>query len=142
MSYQVVTVGHFCFLLGYCIFSVICERARGCPNHVSSFRMSQIRFRVKSQRTGRHVWFTAKTMRQSKDWWVLNQTSFHTQTAHAVAFQSLTQSRKALVSSDGEKQTSNSPNGHADKRQVRRAHRERKYGFIIIIIIIMYSFER
>ena len=85
VSYQVITVGHFCFLLGYCIFfSVICERARGCPNHVSSFRMSQIRFRVKRQRTGRHVWFTAKTMRQSKDWWVLNKTFFQTQTAHAV----------------------------------------------------------
>ena len=48
------------------------------------------------------------------------------------------QSRKALVSSEGEKQTPNSPSGHADKRQVRRAHQERKYGFIIIII--MYSF--
>ena len=72
----------FSFRILY-FLSVICERARGCPNHVSSFRMSQILFRVKSQRTGRHVWFTAKTMRQSKDWWVLNQT-FHTQTAHAV----------------------------------------------------------
>ena len=89
-------------------------------------------------------------MQQSKDWWVLNKT-FHTQTAHAVtlpvnrsrshaAFQSHMQSRKALVSSEGEKQTPNSPSEHADKRQVRRAHQERKYAFIIIIIIIMYSF--
>ena len=73
----------FTFRISY-FFSVICERARSCPNHVSSFRMSQIIFHVKSQRTGRHVWFTAKTMRQSKHWWVLNKTSFHTQTAHAV----------------------------------------------------------
>ena len=98
----------FSFRILY-FLSVICERARGCPNHVSSFRMSQIRFRVKSQRTGRHVWFTAKTMRQSKDWWVLNKTSFHTQTAHAVtlpfnlsrshaAFQSLMQSRYLSIS--------------------------------------------
>ena len=65
-------------------FTVICARARSCPNHVSSFRISQIIFHVKSQSTGRHVWFTAKTMRQSKNWWVLNKTSFHTQTAHAV----------------------------------------------------------
>ena len=132
MSYQVITVRHFCFLLGYCIFSVICERASGCPNHVSSFRMSQIRFRVKSQRTGRHVWFTAKTMRQSKDWWVLNKTSFHTQTAHAVTLPfNLSRSHAKHL-----------PVVHADKRQVRRAHQERKYGFIIIIIIIiiMYSF--
>ena len=47
------------------------------------------------------------------------------------------QLRKALDSSEVEKQTPNSPSGHADKRQVRRSHQERKYGFIIIIIIII-----